>query len=190
VLGKQLSARARVCLWLSVFTLSGCAATPTVSDDSQLSSPGAVVQSGSGTLLEPVALYGLPELSIGAESSTDQGEFITVCDRKFRQLDQDKPLVIYLDGDLQMLRWYQEQTSSQRLCHRFAASMSVIRGVADAQRAILRLYFRNGEQIEQRISGTMSDYLSRPKMLGPQRGFSRFIDAVVDVTPAEMVVVE
>ncbi|WP_430462599.1 hypothetical protein ACQUQU_07385 [Thalassolituus sp. LLYu03] len=119
-----------------------------------------------------VALYGEPSLLLGAVSDLS-GYAVQLCDRKARVLDASKPLVLYIDGAHVGLGWRKDELLGELMCHYFDASLPQIEQLAQADKAMLRLYFV-GESQEQRISGSVSDYLSRPKMLGPQYALRRF----------------
>lgn len=155
-----------------VLLMASCAVQPSADSKPSLTSGGP-----DNTFSEPVALYGMPELSLGAAVDSAGIYSLVVCDRLNRVLDSSKPLLLYIDGNYEALRWSDQADSDERACHRFVASFDVLRRVSEAQKAILRLYFVS-ESLDQRITGTVSDYLSRPKMLGPQYAIRRFVDAV------------
>lgn len=174
--GKSLIANA--CLSFALLmTLQGCA-TQSVSDQNDADpQPGEVVTSPGGVRLQPVSLYGMPEISLGAFYAPDKKYSLVVCDRLRRAVDSAKPLILYLDGQHEAVKLTAEHIESGALCHDFSASVALLERISSADVAMLRLYL-NDDAIEQRISGTVSDYLSRPKMLGPQNGIRRFMDAL------------
>jgi len=191
VLGQQLSLCAGIALAVFLSFTSGCASQrPTAAVESVEPRAGLVVVTDQEALLEPVALYGGNELSLGAVGERRGHLDLLLCDSLKREVDTAKPLILYLDGEHEKLRWQGGAVEDLRSCQRYEASIALLRNLADAKRAILRLYLLGGDTVEQRISGTMSDYLSRPKMHGPQRGFSRFLEAMSETSSAEMVVVE
>lgn len=186
---RPLSVAAFLCV-LSV--LQACSVTaPAVTHEPARvgdSQPGALTDSDEGLLLQPVPLYGLPELSVGASTDEKSGEVsLLLCDEQKRAAEQDKPLVVYLDGDHELLRWQKAEVYAGCTCHYFEVSSDILLRIADAERALLRVYFAGGT-VEQRISGTLSDYLSRPKALGPQQGLRRFVNALSSNTVSGSVV--
>lgn len=174
--GKPLIANA--CLSFAfLMMLQGCA-TQSVSDQSDAApQPGEVVSSPDGVRLQPVSLYGMPEISLGAVYVPDKKYSLVVCDRLRRSVDGAKPLILYLDGQHEALKLSGEHAEAGALCHDFTASVALLERLSAADVAMLRLYLSD-DAIEQRISGTVSDYLSRPKMLGPQYGIRRFMDTL------------
>ena len=170
--GKKIFGRAVLVPSLALILAACASQSPSINTVS-----GGVAGASADNQSEPVALYGMPEISLGA-AVDDAGIYsLLVCDRLARELDESKPLLLYIDGDYEALRWSEHLSADERACHRFVTSYDVLRRVSDAQRAMLRLYF-SGESLDQRITGTVSDYLSRPKMLGPQYAIRRFVDAV------------
>ncbi len=186
---RPLSVAAFLCV-LSVLQACSVNAPALMHESARVgdSQPGALTGSSSGLLLQPVPLYGLPELSVGAGTGEDSGEVsLLLCDEQKRRTEQGKPLVVYLDGEHELLRWRKAEVYADCTCHYFEASRDILLRIANAERALLRVYFSSGT-VEQRISGTLSDYLSRPKALGPQQGLRRFVNALSSDTVSGSVV--
>ncbi|MCT7359827.1 MAG: hypothetical protein COB09_03265 [Thalassobium sp.] len=139
--------------------------------------PGQLNQTLDHLSLTPVPLYGMPELALGAVWQSGSEPMLQVCDQHRRPLDAGKPLVLYIDGEHEILSLQRSDSQSVFHCSYFASSAEQLDRIASSQTVMLRIYF-NGEAVEQRISGTMSDYFSRPKMLGPQQRLKRFVDAL------------
>ena len=142
--------------------------------------PGDLNQSSGQLSLNPVPLYGMPELSLGAEWQSGNDALLQLCDLRKRQLDADKPLVLYLDGEHEILTLQRSDAVAGASCGYFVTTPDQLDRIASRQTVMLRVYFA-GQTVEQRISGTMSDYFSRPKMLGPQQRLKRFVDALQDL---------
>lgn len=125
--------------------------------------------------LPPVSLYGDDALSLGAFWSSGQMT-LQLCDRKLRQLDPDKPLVLSADDEFIYLP---SVTSDVELpgCTSFLMNTAVLTQLIRAKTLLLRSYFVN-EVAERRVTGTLSDFQRRPRVFGPQARLKQFADAV------------
>lgn len=173
-------------LILILCLLAGCSAQRMALPDGgyRYAAAGGLSATANTLTLQPVPLYGLPELAVGALWHQGEEPEFVLCDRHQRALDTSKPLVLYLDGTHELLRWRGSHVRAGSLCHYYQAAVAVMDRVAAAELAMLRVYFRSGT-VEQRVSGTVADYFSRPKMFGPQQGFRRFVDALSGFSPAQ-----
>ncbi len=142
--------------------------------------PGDLNQSAGMLSLNPVPLYGMSELSLGAEWQSGHDPLLQLCDLRKRLLEADKPLVLYLDGEHETLTLQRSGMAAGAYCSYFTTTPDQLERIASRQTVMLRVYFA-GQTVEQRISGTISDYFSRPKMLGPQQRLKRFVDALLDL---------
>ena len=158
-------------LWLALFIISaaGCSAAP-VSEQGQ-PAEGEVSLTESGLTLQPVSLYGDPDMALGAVLQA-QNTALLVCDRQVRRPQSQKPLVLYLDGELEYLSYAGEAGGG---CFHYRADSAQLRRIAVSKTAILRLFFER-EVYEHRISGTVSDYFSRPRFYGPQSRILEFVE--------------
>lgn len=156
----------------------GQAVKPVVAADG--AAAGSLNRSASGLTLNPVPLYGMPELLLGAVWQSGADPLLQLCDQQAREPDAGKPLVLYLDGEHEMLRLQGSDIKDGLYCSYFSASPDQLNQIASRQTVMLRIYFA-GQAVEQRVSGTISDYFSRPKMFGPQQRLKRFVDALQDL---------
>ncbi|MCD8521599.1 MAG: hypothetical protein LRY66_01315 [Saccharospirillaceae bacterium] len=138
--------------------------------------PGQLNQTEDRLSLSPVPLYGMPELALGAVWNSGSEPLLQVCDKRRRPLDRDKPLVLYIDGEHELLSLQR----SDSYCSYFFSNAGQLDRIASHQTVMLRIYFLSGS-LEQRISGTSSDYFSRPKTQGPQQRLKRFVDVLRDL---------
>lgn len=165
----------------AITLLQGCSATSfsgsrNISDgqDEIISSAGEIDQKQGEVRLIPVPLYGMPELSVGAHWRGQNALDLVLCDRQQRVLQQDKPLVLYLDGDFVHLE-IDGESPVKAGCSYFAIDGAQLRHLISSKQAMLRVFYKQ-QMVEQRISGTASDYFSRPKSQGPQQRLQKFVD--------------
>ena len=164
--------------WLLLLTLmfGGCA-NQSLSGNAVTDTPPAIgeIERHLGSVhLVPVPLYGLPELSLGARWQEGKPLLLELCDSRNRNLQPQKPLVVYLDGELAYLKPAGKGVGG---CNEFAVTENELASISSGKRVILRVFF-DGEVVEQRVSGTTSDYFSRPKFYGPQSRMKQFIEAL------------
>ena len=125
--------------------------------------------------LPPVPLYGDDALSLGAFWSSGQMA-LQLCDRKLRQLDPDKPLVLSADGEFIYLPSVASDVELPG-CTSFLMNAAVLTQLIRAKTLLLRSYFAS-EVAERRVTGTLSDFQLRPRVFGPQSRLKQFADAV------------
>lgn len=182
---KKLFSLAIVVLAMVLLSISACSHLPK-KKVSSVTKSGDIEQQVGLVHLVPVPLYGMPEMSLGARWQQEAGGLmLELCDTRQRLLQQGKPLVLYIDGELAYLT--QSTVAHDASCHDFDISEDQLKRVSSAKRAILRVFFEE-EVVEQRISGTMSDYFSRPKFYGPQARLQQFIDALTSQQPENQLV--
>jgi len=133
----------------------------------------------------PVPLYGDSGLSLGLRHQSSGLLQLDLCDARQRVTATDKPLVLYLDGELAYLQPQSEKPANG--CSHYKVSAEQLYRVSHCNRVLLRVFF-DDEVVEQRISGMVSDYFSRPKYYGPQERMKRFIDALPKETPINQLV--
>ena len=157
--------------------LSGCSSNPQAGLDQadQQVIAGDIEQDDRRLHLVPVPLYGLPELSLGALWQATEPLQLELCDSRQRPVDSAKPLVLYLDGELEYLEYQRSDANSG--CLYYQVNEAQLQQISDCKQVMLRVFFQQ-EVVEQRVSGTVSDYFSRPKYYGPQARLKRFITAV------------
>ncbi len=164
-------------LLLLAFMVVGCTNTPSVKGNAVADTPPVIgeIERQLGLVhLVPVPLYGLPELSLGARWQKGEELRLELCDSRDRSLQPEKPLVLYLDGKLAYL---QQAGKGAAGCNEFAVTEGELVSISSGKRVILRIFFED-EVVEQRVSGTTSDYFSRPKYYGPQSRMKQFIEAL------------
>lgn len=150
------------------FSLSGSAAA------NNSSAVGQIERHSGSILLTPVPLYGLSGLSLGARWHEGESLLLELCDSRNRNLQLQKPLVIYLDGERAYLEWSGKGVGG---CHEFVVTKRELADMGAGERVILRVFFESGV-VEQRVSGTTSDYFARPKYYGPQSRIKQFVEAL------------
>lgn len=161
--------------------------------------PGDLVENKDLIQLYPVSLYGSDELMLGARWAEQEPLSLVLCDRQQRELDTNKPLVLYIDGEHQHLPLikhdvapivlastpsfddsYEEAVTDEvptPSCHRYGIQEAMLEDLAHCKQAMLRVFFK-GERVDQRVSGTESDYMTRPRHYGPQMRLQNFVKAL------------
>ena len=133
--------------------------------------------------LSPVSLYAPSQLNVGAQK-LKSGEFVLlVSDDLGRPVNKQKPLLVNVDGKTVPLAYDSElRVEDNILWHRYRVNPLLLRDLVESEHAMMRLYLDQGH-VEARVSGTQSDYLSRPRAYGVQGRLKKFMaDSVIAET--------
>lgn len=130
--------------------------------------------------LSPVSLYAPSQLNLGAQKLRDGKFVLLLSDDLGRPVNKNKPLLVNVDGKTVPLAFDSMLTvGSDVSWYRYRIDELLLRALGESSHAMMRVYLDEG-RVEARVSGTQSDYLSRPRAYGVQGRLQKFMtDAVL-----------
>ena len=120
-------------------------------------------------------------MNLGAQTLAGGELVLLLSDDRQRSVDADKPLLVNIDGRTTPLPFIKRiEQQDVGVWYQFSVTKDLLSQIGNSNKAMLRVYFEEGPE-EARISGTQSDYLSRPKAYGVQGRLKKFIDELTVV---------